>query len=343
MTAVFGSAATGAPRALRNSSRNYRNVLLAALASLCWLSPVAGGAAETQSNKHRTGKEVYDFYCYQCHAYSGNAQTLAASYLAPPPRNFTATDHTQLSRQQMIIAVTEGREGTAMVSFSSVLAPQEVAAAVDYIRTTFMGKAASGLRYHTAANGWPNHQRYAAAFPFAKGELSLDTPWPRLTEDQRQGHTLFMRSCITCHDRGKPSTGESAWELRALSYPRRHYDHRTPDAVSGASPYKVHDRPPMTTQLDARQQQGATLFQDNCAFCHGADGSGRNWIGSFLEPRPRDLRSAGVVQRSEESLLEVIREGLAQTSMPAWKQLLADEEILAIIAYLKRNPAPPDP
>ena len=59
--------------------------------------------------------------------------------------------------------------------------------------------------------------------------------------------------------------------------------------VSGASPYALHDTPTAISNMTASERRGEHLFQVNCAFCHAADGTARNWIGSFLEPRPRDL------------------------------------------------------
>ena len=61
------------------------------------------------------GKEIYRFYCYQCHAYSGNARTLSSTYLDPPPRDFTAETHSSLPEERMLDAVSNGRAGTAMV------------------------------------------------------------------------------------------------------------------------------------------------------------------------------------------------------------------------------------
>jgi mono/diheme cytochrome c family protein len=39
------------------------------------------------------GEAIYRFYCYQCHGYAGDAQTLASASLSPPPR-----DHRTYSR-----------------------------------------------------------------------------------------------------------------------------------------------------------------------------------------------------------------------------------------------------
>ena len=284
------------------------------------------------------GQKVYDFYCYQCHGYTGDARTLASTYLDPGPRNFSITDPGSLTHEQMVDAVTNGRPGTAMVSFASVVSADEIEAVVNYIRNNFMGDTRPNIIYHTKENGWENHQRYAAAFPFANGEIPLDKPWAQLTEEQQQGKRLFMQSCISCHDRAVVTNEGAIWELRALSYPRRHYSHRMEmDSISSASPYEIHEQPPDTSGLSDTQQRGAALFQQNCAFCHGADGTGKNWIGSFLEPHARDLTADAIINQATERLEQVIRDGLEGTSMPAWKHVLSDNQIGDVISYLKRK------
>jgi cytochrome c oxidase cbb3-type subunit 3 len=296
---------------------------------------------------HDQGRAVYNFYCYQCHGYAGDAKTLASSFLNPQPRNFAATDPAHLSREQMITTLREGRDGTAMVSFSSVLQDGEITAVIDYIRAEFMSGEKSRLVYHSPENGWVNHERYAAAFPFAKGDIPLDRKWEQLTAEQQQGKRLYMTACISCHDRGNLQADGAIWDLRPLSYPRKHYSHTQPlDSISGASPYAIHDQPPAANDLSGIAQQGEVLFQINCAFCHAADGTARNWIGRFLEPHPRDLTTTQILQREMKALRQVVLEGLQGTSMPAWKHVLSEAEIDAIFAYLRHvyanRPAPLD-
>jgi cytochrome c oxidase cbb3-type subunit 3 len=84
------------------------------------------------------------------------------------------------------------------------------------------------------------------------------------------------------------------------------------------------------------EARGAKLFLDNCAFCHGGDGTGKNWIGSFLEPHPRDLTGPAMQAMNRSRLKQVIRDGLPNTSMPAWKEVLSDADIKALIAYIHR-------
>lgn len=240
----------------------------------------------------------------------------------------------------MIEAVTRGRKDTAMQSFAGLLSAGDIVAVVEFVRHEFMaGKVGNNTHYHTAANGWPDHQRYAAAFPFALGEIPLDTPWRALTPVQREGKRLFMSGCITCHDRARVRDSGVIWDPRAVSYPRGAYlsGRPEPDAVSGATPYARHDIAPVFSDLSSQQQLGERLFQKNCAFCHAADGTAGNWIGHFIEPHPRNLTNAeAMAGMTRAQLKEVIRNGVENTTMSAWKTVLSDEQIDAVIAYIAR-------
>lgn len=296
---------------------------------------IAAGAEAT--TLHERGRFIYNYRCYFCHGYSGDAKTLAAGYLQPSPRDFTATAPQQLSREAMIAAVSQGRPGTAMMSFSDVLDTQAIGEVVDFIRAEFMQGETRNTRYHTAANGWPDHHRYAAAFPFVMGEVSLALAPEQLTQAQRAGRRLYMSACVTCHDKAAPESGEVVLNPKSISYPRAGF---TPadlevDAVSGASPYGVHEREPAVSALTEQEAQGRELFQKNCAFCHAPDGSGKNWIGSFLQPHPRNLTEPAFAERVDVARLKiVIAEGLPGTTMPAWKDVLSPADIDAVAAYV---------
>lgn len=237
----------------------------------------------------------------------------------------------------MIAAVTHGREGTAMKSFANTLTTEEIGLVVDFIHDEFIIAKAINTRYHTRENGWPNHERYKVAYPFAIGEQALDTPDAELSIEELRGKHLFLKSCISCHDRARVNDEGEIWEPRAVSFPREHYSHRAPDAISSASIYASHDVVPSIPDLTPQEKEGESLFQENCAFCHGADGTGKNWIGSFLDPHPRDLTNVQAMNRfSRGSLLNTIQEGLPGSSMPAWKSVLNDNQINAIIDYISK-------
>ena len=63
------------------------------MAALCIMFAGPSAADVDPGMTFADGKAIYRFYCYQCHAYSGNARTLSSTYLDPRPRDFTAENH----------------------------------------------------------------------------------------------------------------------------------------------------------------------------------------------------------------------------------------------------------
>ena len=295
-------------------------------------------ATQKAQTYHEAGRRIYNFRCYYCHGYSGNARTLASTFVHPKPRDFTVTPLEALSRERMLKSIREGRPGTAMQAYQGILSARDMAAVADFIRQEFMTAKAENTRYHSAANGWRDFTAFAPAFPFATGKIALDTPWADLSPAQAEGKRLFLSTCVSCHDRARVLDEGPMWDPQSLSYPRNGYSNQEPmDAMASASVYAVHDRPPHFNDLTALERRGEALFQGNCAFCHGADGTGKNWIGSFLEPHPRNLTDPkNMAHMTPAHLRQVIREGLPGASMPAWQSVLQPEEIEAIIAYVGR-------
>lgn len=317
-------------------------VIAVAFCGVVQANPINGKQPPVHDSvQHEAGRKIYNFRCYFCHGYSGNAQTVAASFLTPPPVDFTSAKARWFIPEHVVSVLQKGKPGTAMPSFSKTLTEQEIKLVAAFVVEEFVRRKAPNTRYHTPENGWPNHQRYQAAFPFATGEISVGRPWEELSAEQARGKRLFLSTCITCHDRGNASEkGGVPWETRPLSYPRNNFSFTAPpppDAITSASPYRLHDLPLNIKGMTPLERQGQKLWQDNCAFCHAVDGTGKNWIGMFLEPHPRNLRDPAFMGAiTHARLVEAIREGLSYTSMPAWKSVLSDKEIDAIVAYISK-------
>ena len=79
---------------------------------------------------------------------------------------------------------------------------------------------------------------------------------------------------------------------------------------------------------------GAGVFQEHCIACHGPDGKGQTETGSKVGAA--DLTSDAVQQLSDASLSKVVMDGKGK--MPAFKGKLGDDEVRAVIAYLKTLP-----
>lgn len=285
------------------------------------------------------GRKIYDFSCYVCHGYNGDARTQAASYLAPRPRDFTATPDLDLRR--ITRAVRLGRPGTAMKGFAGILGEAEINDVAAFVEERFVRHRAPERFYHTAENGWPDHERrYRAAYPFVLAQLGADRP---SAEAGQRGWRLFRDSCITCHDTAGGHDAAVDWELPAQSpaAPSECGETAEDDDHHGAGydreDLAYHDRPPRLGTLTAAEREGERLYQQACAYCHAADGSGKNWIGEFLNPHPTDFTASCEIARlTDGGLRRAILDGLPRTSMPAFRTALDDRQVDAIVAYLRR-------
>ena len=137
------------------------------------------------------GEHIYVNNCAVCHGDGGNGAMWTKSSLNPPPRDFTSEQSAQeLSRERMITSVTFGRLGTAMMSFANRLAPQELERVVDYVRGSFLGKAAAAAQPRVQAEPAPK----ASIIEFADNGITLELGF--WITDPQEG-TTPLRSDIT--------------------------------------------------------------------------------------------------------------------------------------------------
>ena len=102
-------------------------------------------------------------------------------------------------------------------------------------------------------------------------------------------------------------------------------------------PYaSMRDPLPDTPEMTA---QGRTLFEENCASCHGPRGLGDGEAGRQLSPPPSNLAALTVMpmMRSEPYLYWAIAEGGAPlgTAMPAFKDALSADDIWSVVHFLQ--------
>ncbi|WP_438397054.1 cbb3-type cytochrome c oxidase subunit II [Caballeronia sp. DA-9] len=77
--------------------------------------------------------------------------------------------------------------------------------------------------------------------------------------------------------------------------------------------------------------RGQTLFKQSCAGCHGASGNGHSPAAFALAPRPADLTQ---FEYSDQALASVLENGVAGSSMPAWRDL-SDQQVADLVAYVQ--------
>lgn len=80
---------------------------------------------------------------------------------------------------------------------------------------------------------------------------------------------------------------------------------------------------------------GASLYQQQCAACHGDKGDGRGPAGLALDPPPIDFTDAERADlRSPLSLYQAISQGIEGTSMIGYADTLSDKERWALAYYV---------
>jgi DMSO reductase family type II enzyme heme b subunit len=90
--------------------------------------------------------------------------------------------------------------------------------------------------------------------------------------------------------------------------------------------------------------KGKLVYAARCALCHGKDGDGQGPGAERLLPPPRDftevqykIKTTGFddIVPNDEDLFRMIRDGMAGTAMPGWSDVLGEQDMWDLVAYLK--------
>ncbi|MDP6350854.1 MAG: ethylbenzene dehydrogenase-related protein [Alphaproteobacteria bacterium] len=90
--------------------------------------------------------------------------------------------------------------------------------------------------------------------------------------------------------------------------------------------------------------RGEGIHAQRCEVCHGEEGDGAGAGAERLNPPPRDftmaqykIKTTGFedILPDDDDLFRVIRDGMPGTSMPGWSDMLSDQDMWDLIAYLK--------
>jgi high-affinity iron transporter len=103
--------------------------LIVAAAALAWATGVASGGTADK------GKALYAGHCASCHGATGNGQGAQAPGMNPPPTDFTnAAAMNARTDSDLQMPILQGKYGTAMPGYGTVLSPDEVDSLVLYLR-----------------------------------------------------------------------------------------------------------------------------------------------------------------------------------------------------------------
>lgn len=104
----------------------------------------------------------------------------------------------------------------------------------------------------------------------------------------------------------------------------------------------VRTHAPALTPPDLRDENlirlGAGHFHAGCAFCHGSPGTPVGAAALRMLPPPPEL-SEKLGEWTDQELFWIVRHGIKYTGMPAWPAQGRDDEVWALVAFLRRLPA----
>ena len=349
----------------RSPARAAAGALLGALTVLAVL-PASAATPETQPAK------MYAEHCSVCHGDKGDGKTHARQGLRPPPRDFTTGEaRRQLSREYMITVVKDGKPGTAMVGWGTLLSDEQIEALVEYIRERFMpaspeaeaGTSPGGQIYAKTCSVWHGEDGAGALW----GKTSLHPPPVNFTAADRH-QELPRERMIASVTYGRPGTAMTAFasqlsatEIEAVvDYIR---DAFMKDGETGAPPaassvqaaatvgmavlhgkgqYSDDSQPagaradlPLPHALSGDAAAGKSYYLMNCTACHGEDGDGNGPRAYFIFPKPRNfLHPASRARLDRPTLFTAIRQGVAGREMPAWSKVLTDQQIADVTEYV---------
>jgi mono/diheme cytochrome c family protein len=91
-------------------------------------------------------------------------------------------------------------------------------------------------------------------------------------------------------------------------------------------------------------ENGKYLYEGACLPCHGVEGDGSGPAAKGLNPKPKDLTTGWYKFRStphgqmptDEDIVRTISKGIPGTTMPSFKRIFDENEILDIVQYIKR-------
>jgi cytochrome c553 len=124
----------------------------------------------------------------------------------------------------------------------------------------------------------------------------------------------------------KASSGHWAITARFLDFAK----------LRSVATYSLGIRTPSLND-EAMVIRGASHYETGCYPCHGGPGGGVPPVMAAMTPHPPQLTD-GLSRYKPEELFFIVKHGIKFTGMPAWPALQRDDEVWAVVAFLRKMP-----
>ncbi len=181
--------------------------------------------------------------------------------------------------------------------------------------------------------------------------------YPLVPPDVQNGAAIYAEKCAPCHGDSGRGDGPRAAQLpnpvTALGMAQVARQAKPADWYTQVTQGNLERFMPPFSSLSDRErwdvvayafslsappavvEQGAELYQANCAGCHGEQGAGDGPQAAALSTPPGDLTNQELMaQKSATELFEAISAGVAP-EMPAFADQLSEDERWALAAYIR--------
>ena len=315
---------------------------------LTWFLAAAGLTGSVGAVAAVDGALVYAQHCVVCHGDKGDGDTRVRRGLSAPPTDFTtARARADLTRERMLHSVNGGNPGTAMMAFGTRLSQAEIAAVVDYIRSTFMTGKANAALPPKIAEGEQLYVRHCAVCHGDEGsgavwtQSSLNPPPRNFTAAMRE--ELTRERMITSVTYGRPGTAMMSFRKRlstqeiatVVDYIRASFLGKAVKPADHPHIAQADMSLPFPAGLRGDAEKGKRFFNHNCFTCHGVKGNGKGPRSSFINPKPRNFLSIeSRIRLNRPTLFGAVRDGIRGSVMPSWGKVLSDQQIADVAEYV---------
>lgn len=184
------------------------------VAACALMLPLLAAAAAPPPGASR-GAVLYHNYCSVCHGDKGNGQSRATGALSTPPRDFTSeASRRELSRERIVLAITHGRPGTAMVGWKTQLSDADIGVLADHVLASFVNREALAAPPAATAgiSGTRAHGGREADTASTPVQVDMTAGLPNgLKGDSKRGGAFYLANCATCHGARGDGAGPRAY------------------------------------------------------------------------------------------------------------------------------------